>query len=356
MQTLRLRGTKRYQSGGRTYWYFRATGERLPDDPHARAMRVLEIHKEREKFKSTPRGVVYAPGSFDDLCDAYLRSDDYQRLSMTTRGDYRERIDWLRRRFGALDVAGLDREFVVALRDKLAAKPRAADWMLQVLRRLLYFALDRPSRFGLQHNPAARFKRAWRPSATSNRPWTQAELAAMVATPGAIATACMLGAHLGQREADILRLTWAQYDGDAVTLRQGKTGEQLVVPVHPDLAEHLAGLPRTELGTIVVGARGRPLTGNGFRTLFQRARSAAGLSGITFHGLRHTAAQALAEAGCSEAEIRAVLGHRTSQMAQHYTRRADQTRLAEAAVARLSAPSKKNKVGRKMSKRVRKSV
>lgn len=355
MQTLRLRGIKRYVSGGRTYWYFRHTGERLPDEPHARAMRVLEIQKERERFKSTGKA-VYAPGSFDDLCDAYLRSDDYGSLALTTRGDYRERIDWLRQRFGALQVSGIDREFVVALRDKLAAKPRAADWMLQVLRRLLYFALDRPSRYGLQYNPAARFKRAWRPSASSNRPWTPAEVAAMTKVPGPIATAVMLGAHLGQREGDVLRLTWAQFDGEAVTLRQSKTGEQLVVPAHPELVAYLERLPRIELGTIVVGARGRPLTGNGFRTLFQRQRAAAGVSGITFHGLRHTAAQALAEAGCSEAEIRAVLGHRTSQMASHYTRRADQARLAGAAVERLVGLSKKNKTGAKVSKTPRKSV
>jgi len=355
VQTLRLRGIKRYVSGGRTYWYFRHTGERLPDEPHARAMRVLEIQKERERFKSTGKA-VYAPGSFDDLCDAYLRSDDYGSLALTTRGDYRERIDWLRQRFGALQVSGIDREFVVALRDKLAAKPRAADWMLQVLRRLLYFALDRPSRYGLQYNPAARFKRAWRPSASSNRPWTPAEVAAMTKVPGPIATAVMLGAHLGQREGDVLRLTWAQFDGEAVTLRQSKTGEQLVVPPHPELVAYLERLPRIELGTIVVGARGRPLTGNGFRTLFQRQRAAAGVLGITFHGLRHTAAQALAEAGCSEAEIRAVLGHRTSQMASHYTRRADQARLAGAAVERLVGLSKKNKTGAKMSKTPRKSV
>lgn len=355
MQTLRLRGIKRYVSGGRTYWYFRPTGERLPDEPHARAMRVLEIQKERERFKSTGKA-VYAPGSFDDLCDAYLRSDDYGSLALTTRGDYRERIDWLRQRFGALQVSGIDREFVVALRDKLAAKPRAADWMLQVLRRLLYFALDRPSRYGLQYNPAARFKRAWRPSASSNRPWTPAEVAAMTKVPGPIATAVMLGAHLGQREGDVLRLTWAQFDGEAVTLRQSKTGEQLVVPAHPELVAYLERLPRIELGTIVVGARGRPLTGNGFRTLFQRQRAAARVSGITFHGLRHTAAQALAEAGCSEAEIRAVLGHRTSQMASHYTRRADQARLAGAAVERLVGLSKKNKTGAKMSKTPRKTV
>lgn len=355
MQTLRLRGIKRYVSGGRTYWYFRPTGERLPDEPHARAMRVLEIQKERERFKLTGKA-VYAPGSFDDLCDAYLRSDDYGSLALTTRGDYRERIDWLRQRFGALQVSGIDREFVVALRDKLAAKPRAADWMLQVLRRLLYFALDRPSRYGLQYNPAARFKRAWRPSASSNRPWTPAEVAAMTKVPGPIATAVMLGAHLGQREGDVLRLTWAQFDGEAVTLRQSKTGEQLVVPAHPELVAYLERLPRIELGTIVVGARGRPLTGNGFRTLFQRQRAAAGVSGITFHGLRHTAAQALAEAGCSEAEIRAVLGHRTSQMASHYTRRADQARLAGAAVERLVGLSKKNKTGDKVSKTPRKTV
>jgi integrase len=58
-------------------------------------------------------------------------------------------------------------------------------------------------------------------------------------------------------------------------------------------------------------------------------------TGPAYHGLRHTAGKALAEAGCTEHQIAAVLGHRTLAMVQHYTRAARQKRLSTAAIGKL---------------------
>jgi integrase len=92
--------------------------------------------------------------------------------------------------------------------------------------------------------------------------------------------------------------------------------------------------------TIVAGTKGRPYTESGFRTMFfgliKRLR-AAGLVGfgLSFQGLRTTAATALAEAGCSTQSIMAVTGHATEAMAAHYTRQANRKEQARAAVAKL---------------------
>jgi len=53
------------------------------------------------------------------------------------------------------------------------------------------------------------------------------------------------------------------------------------------------------------------------------------------HGLRKTAARMLAEAGCSEEEIKAVTGRSTCAMVSHYTRAADQNKQATAAILKL---------------------
>ena len=53
------------------------------------------------------------------------------------------------------------------------------------------------------------------------------------------------------------------------------------------------------------------------------------------HGLRKTAARMLAEAGCSEDEIKAVTGHTTSTMVSYYTRPADKRKQATAAILKL---------------------
>ncbi len=49
------------------------------------------------------------------------------------------------------------------------------------------------------------------------------------------------------------------------------------------------------------------------------------------------AAQALAEAGCSDREIMAITGHRTTQMVSLYTKRVEQRRMARSAMDKLEA-------------------
>ena len=44
MAVIRLRHVKRVRSKGRTYWYHRVTGERLPEDRDERIARVVVIN------------------------------------------------------------------------------------------------------------------------------------------------------------------------------------------------------------------------------------------------------------------------------------------------------------------------
>jgi hypothetical protein len=53
------------------------------------------------------------------------------------------------------------------------------------------------------------------------------------------------------------------------------------------------------------------------------------------HGLRKAAARTLADAGCSEAVIMAIIGHVTSRMVTHYTKSADRTNRARAAILKV---------------------
>ena len=54
--------------------------------------------------------------------------------------------------------------------------------------------------------------------------------------------------------------------------------------------------------------------------------------GLTFHGLRYTAAAKMADAGCSNKQIASVTGHKSLAMIEKYTRDADQERLSGAAI------------------------
>ena len=95
-------------------------------------------------------------------------------------------------------------------------------------------------------------------------------------------------------------------------------------------------------------SRGQPYTANGFRTMFFRlirGLEAAGTvrPGLTFHGLRHTAGRVLADRGADPRTIAALLGHKTLQMAAHYSEEHDRKKRAVAAVAKLRPRTKKDR-------------
>ncbi len=146
-----------------------------------------------------------------------------------------------------------------------------------------------------------------------------------------MALALKLGLYTGQREGDLLATSWHDYDGDRIQVVQSKTGTKLSIPVHSVLREALDAQERVS-PIILTTETGRPFTGSNFRHHFGKAMKAAGLSGLTFHGLRYTAAAKLAEAGCSLKEIASITGHKSLAMIEKYTRDADQERLSGAAI------------------------
>ncbi|MGA8229780.1 MAG: tyrosine-type recombinase/integrase [Xanthobacteraceae bacterium] len=59
-----------------------------------------------------------------------------------------------------------------------------------------------------------------------------------------------------------------------------------------------------------------------------------------FHGLRKAACRRLAEAGASANVIAAISGHKSLSQVEHYTKQADQARLARTAVNLLKGESR----------------
>ena len=75
--------------------------------------------------------------------------------------------------------------------------------------------------------------------------------------------------------------------------------------------------------TIIVGERGKPVTAASLSRMVRLRLRDMGVSGYSIHGLRKNAGNAIAEAGSTEREIMVSLVHNTSQMAAHYTKRAE---------------------------------
>lgn len=318
---MRLKHVRQFRAKGRDYVYFRPTGERLPavDAPdflgkYQIALRRWQKTKPEEK-----------PGTLGGILAAYRGSPDFTQLAPRTRTDYQKVMDWLQPLDG-MALVEIDGPFAFDLRDKAFEqhKRRFALYVIQVCRRVWSWSAKRGF---VRGNPFRDVEEIARPkdAAKANRPWSAAELVMILArAPEHLRLPIALGAYAGIREGDMLVLPWSAYDGSQLTWRQGKTGAEVQIPVHADLRTFLEAAKRVSTQIVVSSAQRPWKTGNAFRGAFfgllrDMERAGEVGPGLTYHGLRHTAATRLAEIGASDRAIARLLGHRSLTMARHYS-------------------------------------
>jgi integrase len=269
-------------------------------------------------------------GSFDALCVSYYRSPDFLGLKTTTQSVRRNIIERFRALHGSKPLKGLRRTHIKEIIGAKAETPEAANNLLKVLRVLLDYAVDQEM---IDSNPATGVKR-YRSRGDGIHTWSEEEIAQFesqhaVGTRARLALALLL--YTAQRRGDVVRMGKQHISGDNIAVRQEKTDSPLLIPIHPSLARALASVPRTNL-TFLMTERGAPFTSAGFGNWFRDQCNAAGLPQCSAHGLRKAAATRLANAGCSNEQIKALTGHRSDSALAPYTRAADQQRLARQAL------------------------
>ena len=284
-----------------------------------------------------------AAGSLLAILSGFQASSAFTRKSARYRSDLIKQIKVIEREFGDFPLRALpDRrtrgEFL-AWRDRLALRsPRQADYAWSTLARILSWALERGL---ILLNPCERGGRVYSGSRAESV-WTDADEAAFLrAAPPHLHLPLLMALWTGQRQGDLLRLTWTAYDGTHLRLRQSKTGARVTVPVAAQLKAALDSAHRVS-PVILVNTEGRPWTGDGFRSSWRKACAAAGIVGVTFNDLRGTAVTRLALAEATEAEIATVTGHTLrdvrSILDAHYLNR--DPALAESAIRKLERRTK----------------
>ncbi len=153
-------------------------------------------------------------------------------------------------------------------------------------------------------------------------------------------TAYAIGLYLATRRSDAVQLgrQHERNDGKEVAYTQWKNRNRdpvhMIQPIVPPLREALNGWQGKGLSWLETDY-GYAFTIQGFGERFSDWCVTAGLPGYTFHGLRKATSVRLAEMKMSTKEIQAVLGDRTLQQAEVYTRDADRARLARGALQGL---------------------
>lgn len=152
-------------------------------------------------------------------------------------------------------------------------------------------------------------------------------------------------ASTGLRIGEAVALRWSDIDARVGVVRVGRAyvrkrgrldprgpGERYAapksaagvrtVPLGAGLLELLVGRRGTagKAELVFAGSTGRPLDAhNVLRRFLKPAAEALGVAGVTWHGLRHSAATFADQEGLSAAERQRVLGHSSARMTAHYT-------------------------------------
>jgi integrase len=270
------------------------------------------------------------PGSINALCVSYYRSPEFRDLKPSTQTMRRNIIEKFRLAHGDKPLKGLGVAHIKDIIGAKAATPEAANNLLKVLRVILSYAVS----VGMIASNPATGVRKYRSRSEGFHSWSEDEIAQFekrheMGARARLAFALLL--YTAQRRSDVIRMGWQHVQSDVIAVRQEKTGTALMIPLHPDLKLALASVPRTNM-TFLMTEKGAPFTPAGFGNWFRDQCNAAGLPQCSAHGLRKAAATRLANAGCSTDQIKAITGHRSLAEVAHYTRAADQQRLARQAL------------------------
>lgn len=319
----------------RIHYYHRATGQPLKGTPGS--FEFLDAYAAAERTMLQRHA-----GTLTQLIRAFTLSPEFEKRAESTRKEYRRMLTKLEARFGTMPIAALDdlrvRQDFMSWRAEVARSSgdREADNRLSVVSAMLSWARDNGR---VTANHISGFRRLHK-SDRSEMIWLPEHIEKfMRVAPVEMQRALILALHTGQRQGDLLRLTWTNYDGAFVSLRQGKTGRRVEIPCTKVLRAMLDGLSR-DAAVILATKTGLPWKPRYFKAQWETASNLAGLDNLHFHDLRGTAVTMLAEAGCTAPQIAAITGHSLKTVSSILDRYLARTRtLATEAITRFENAS-----------------
>lgn len=234
----------------------------------------------------------------------------------------------------------IPREKLIEFQDKMGATPAQADAFIEAVAVLYDWAIERKR---VKENPARGIRSVYN-KGDGATPWKAADVKKFFAghAPGTkphVAMSVLLWTGCRIEDLTVLgRRHECVIDGvDAlrwVPLKKGSS--EVCVPLLEPLRA-ATRVPVVQGETYVLGRGGKPYaSGDAMSAMFKRWCKDAGMPHLSAHGVRKGLAEVLAEMGCSQYEIMAILGHSEAKTSEVYTRRVERWNLAKVAMERVN--------------------
>jgi len=267
MTVVRVKGVKRYRAKGRWYAYHRKTGARFKAEFGSGA-----FFAELAQLESRLKTQAALPGTLGQLLVSYRTSPTYADLASATRQGYSRMMNLIKP-LHDMPVVELTPQFIAGMRDRIATMHgrRQANYVMAVVS----VACEHGKEHGIiADNPVKGIKRLRRDRSlpAANRPWTQEERRTVLTeAPIQIRVPVALAMFTGLRKGDVLALTKTAIRNGRVWRRTRKTGQEVSIPMHPDLAKLLAEAPTQDAVTVATTTAGTPWSTSGFNSTFIKA-------------------------------------------------------------------------------------
>lgn len=309
MAMIELKGLHTVRVKGREYHYAWRGGPRVHGKPGS--AEFIASYNEAVAEHRQPDA-----SKFRSIIVAYKASDAFKNLAATTRRNWSRWLDRIDAHFGGLSTKQFDRPdkirpVIRRWRSGYAETPRAADYGMQVLSRVLSYAVDPLARIAA--NPCEGMKHLYSGS-RAEIIWTDADLAQLRSgkkSSAEVMFAVDLAAHTGLRPSDLIRLSWSHIGPDAIviTTNKSRNRKEAVIPIYDDLRALLARIPKRS-PVILTNTRKAPWTADGLNSSFTAAFASAEMKGrdLHFYDLRGTAATKFYTAGLPMRVIAEIMG------------------------------------------------
>jgi integrase len=312
---------------GKTVWYFRIKdgprtrlpGEYGSDEFMAAYRAAFAGEKPAAKTKTDPRSLNW-------LLSQYRESSAYRSLSAATRKQRDNIFKHVTDASGTAPYRAISRKHIVDGRERRAKTPSQARNFLDAMRGLFRWALEAQL---VDEDPTLGVKNPRMPKDGGFEAWNDEDVQKYhdhwpLGTKERVWMDVIL--YTGLRRGDAVLLGRQHVRDGVATIRTGKTGTEVVIPILEPLRRTREAGPTGDMH-FIVGDTGKPLTKESFGNMFRRACNEAGVK-KSAHGIRKIAATRAADAGATVAELEAMFGWSGGAMASLYTKTADRRRLA----------------------------
>jgi integrase len=231
---------------GRTYAFFRRRGQRIPLPGLIGSPEFMLAYHAALRGEQ-PAQVVAAvtartgPGTINAAVAQYLDSNAFMQLGESTRALRRSILKKFCGLVGDKPITLLDRKYIERLLQNMPT-PIVARTCLLAIRPLLQWSMTAQL---IESDPTLGIKIKL-PQSDGHDTWDEAQIAQFEAhfpigsTPR-LALALLL--YTGQRRSDVIRMGRQHIKDGVLSITQKKTGAQVDVPVHPELARAIAACP-----------------------------------------------------------------------------------------------------------------